>query len=153
MEELKKQNLWKTFIGRGLMIGLTCRGDRYAEKKIFSTIKKIFYGHANQNVIRVLPSLTLQNQMLTNFWKAIKLEIEHLKIKPNIHSLRLKNVLIKKQELVSAEDVTDINGLVNIALEYKQILWKIRYWATAKESAACFESQHANPIEYSSGCT
>ncbi len=112
--------------GRGLMIGFDVPEEIKDLKKRLLLNQKIFTGEAKPNVIRLLPSLALNQKDADSFMEAVSDEILSYRKYPN-NSKGMK-------QFISVSDVTDIKALVNKALAYKQDPWKDQApWSPEKD--------------------
>jgi acetylornithine aminotransferase len=78
LNELKKTNRIENVRGQGLMIGFDVPENLKDLKKNLLNKHHIFTGEAKPNVIRLLPSLTINIKEINHFLRALKKEIKAL---------------------------------------------------------------------------
>src|SRR5205085_6080744 len=78
LNELKKINRIENVRGKGLMIGFDVPENLNDLKKNLLNKHHIFTGEAKPNVIRLLPSLTINKKEINQFLRALKKEIKAL---------------------------------------------------------------------------
>ena len=78
LNELKKNKRIENVRGKGLMIGFDVPENSKDLKKNLLNKHHIFTGEAKPNVIRLLPSLTINKKDINHFLRALKKEIKAL---------------------------------------------------------------------------